>query len=118
MASGKNLPCWLSRNDQEVVESLLDLDWIWLKDEKPEFWEDNAWEYKIGCSHGWQFWATPGEACLLVVKNGATFGYCFEGWSYPQNFEEELSKAKAVIQRVLKTQQARKPRQLSLFEVN
>ena len=115
MASGKNLPCWLTPDEKEVAHALLQLDWIWLKDEEPEHWEDKAWEYKIDRCLGWQFWATPGETSLLLVKNGAVFGLPLEGRQPDLDFEGELQKAKEAIQRVSKLQETRRPEQLSLF---
>lgn len=113
-----NLPCWLTPDDREVARALLQLDWIWLKDEEPEGWQDKAWEYKIGRCQSWQFWATPGETSLLVVRDGAVFGLPLEGREPKLDFEGERKKAKIAIQRILKTQQTRRPAQLSLFEVS
>lgn len=113
-----NLPCWLTPNDREIAIALLELDWIWLKDEEPESWEDKAWEYKIGRCGSWEFWATPGETSLLTVRNGAVFGLPLEGREPELDFEGELQKARGTIGRVSKAQQARRPEQLSLFEVS
>ena len=109
-----DLPCWLSPNDQEVAQALLEIDWIWLEDEEPEQWEDQTWEYKITRHRGWQFWGTPGETCLLVARNGACFGLCLEGRKL--DFEEQLHKAKAAISQILGQQEARRPKQLCLFK--
>lgn len=113
--STSNIPCWLSQGDKEIGQALLELDWIWLKDDDPKYWEHEDWEYKISSFRGWQFWATPGETSLLVVRRGAVFGLLLEGREPELDFEGELHKAKAIISQCLAQQDARQPQQLSLF---
>jgi hypothetical protein len=110
-----DLPCWLNANDKEVANALLELDWIWLEQEEPENWEEKIWERKICKYRGWQFWSVPGEVCLLVSRNGAAFGLCLEAMNPKPDFEGEIKKAKSAIRRVLKEQESRIPKQLSLF---
>jgi hypothetical protein len=109
----KDLPCWLSSDDKEVVAALLELDWHWLKQEEPEKWEEEVWERKICKYRGWQFWSVPGEVCLMVSRKGAVFGLCLEAMNQP-DFEGEIKKAKSAISRVLKLQESRRPKQLTL----
>jgi hypothetical protein len=81
-----NLPCWLSSDDKEIAELLLALNWIWLEDEEPECWEDKGWEYKIGCCHGWQFWAVPGDTLSIYLNSG------IESWSYWRQQKPSVSR--------------------------
>lgn len=115
MKETADLPCWLSADDKEVANALLELDWIWLDQEEPESWEEQIWERKICKYRGWQFWSVPGEVCLLVSRSGAVFGLCLEAMNPKPNFEGELRKAKNAICRVLKEQESHRPKQLSLF---
>jgi hypothetical protein len=110
-----DLPCWLSNDDKEVANALLELEWIWLEDEEPESWEEQIWERKICKYRGWQFWSVPGEVCLLVSRNGAVFGLCLEAMNPKPDFEGEIKKAKSAISRVHKLQESVKPKQLTLF---
>lgn len=110
-----DLPCWLNSDHKEVAAALLELDWSWLDQEEPESWEEQIWERKICKYRGWQFWSVPGEVCLMIYRNGAVFGLCLEGMNPKPDFEGEIKKAKNAIYRVLKEQDSRKPKQLSLF---
>jgi hypothetical protein len=111
----KDLPCWLNSDDKEVANALLELDWSWLDQEAPENWEEQIWERKICKYRGWQFWSVPGEVCLLISRNGAVFGLCLEVMNPKPDFEGEIKKAKSAISRVIKLQELRKPKQLTLF---
>jgi hypothetical protein len=115
MIGNTDLPCWLNSDDKEVATALLELDWSWLEQEEPENWEEEVWERKICKYRGWQFWSVPGEVCLLISRNGAVFGLCLEAMNPKPDFEGEIKKAKSAICRVLKLQESRRPKQLSLF---
>jgi hypothetical protein len=109
-----NFLCRLNSDDKEVAIALLELDWSLLEGEEPESWEEQIWERKICKYRGWQFWSVPGEVCLLVSRNGAVFGLCLEAMNPKPDFEGEIKKAKSAIARVLKLQESRRPKQLSL----
>lgn len=106
-----DFPCWLNRDDREVGEALIAIGWYWLPDEQPETW-DGTWEWKALRCCGWQFWATPGETCILAVRRGAVFGLCLEGQEL--DFRKELKRAREAIRSVTRLQDERRPSQLVL----
>ena len=116
-----NYPCWLSKEQLNQAQALIDLGFHYCGDVDEYLC---GAECKLGTVGSWQLLSATGECCLLALCDGAVYSWDLEDHpqldavKYPKFFQTRLAEAKKAIKSIIKNQKLitdSEAIQLSLF---